>query len=85
MPYIDIKTRNQVDKSINFYNILIESSGVLCYIIYQFMLLYMKLHGKSFRTISEINGAIECAKMEFYRKEVAPYEDEKIKLNGDCV
>lgn len=85
MPYIDSKSRNEVDKYIDFYKLQISTSGILCYIIYMIMLTYMKIHGKSFRTISEINGALECAKMEFYRKEVAPYEDEKIKQNGDCI
>jgi hypothetical protein len=28
-------------------------------------------------------GILECAKLEFYRRAVAPYEDEKIKENGD--
>lgn len=28
-------------------------------------------------------GALECAKLEFYRRMVAEYEDEKIKEHGD--
>lgn len=31
----------------------------------------------------EIGGAIECAKLEFYRRVAAPYEDKKIAENGD--
>jgi len=33
--------------------------------------------------LNEIIGAMECAKLEFYRKLAAPYEDEKIADNGD--
>lgn len=32
---------------------------------------------------NEIIGVLECAKLEFYRRAVAAYEDEKIKENGD--
>ena len=39
--------------------------------------------GNSYATINDIIGALEGAKMEFYRRVVAPYEDEKIKENGD--
>ena len=28
-------------------------------------------------------GVLECAKLEFYRRVVAPYEDVKIKESGD--
>jgi hypothetical protein len=28
-------------------------------------------------------GLLECAKQEFYRRQTAPYEDQKIKENGD--
>jgi len=28
-------------------------------------------------------GVLECAKLEFYRRVVAPYEDTKIEENGD--
>ena len=28
-------------------------------------------------------GVLECAKLEFYRRVVAPYEDIKIKESGD--
>lgn len=28
-------------------------------------------------------GVLECAKMEFYRRRAAPYEDEKLSENGD--
>jgi hypothetical protein len=33
--------------------------------------------------INEVVGALECAKLELYRRVAAPYEDEKIKESGD--
>lgn len=32
---------------------------------------------------NEIIGMLECAKLELYRRTLAPYEDKKIKENGD--
>lgn len=32
---------------------------------------------------NEVMGALECAKQEFYRRMVVPYEDKKIEENGD--
>jgi hypothetical protein len=33
--------------------------------------------------INEAIGALECAKLELYRRVAAPYEDEKMKESGD--
>ena len=32
---------------------------------------------------NDIIGALECAKQEFYRRQLAPYEDAKALDNGD--
>lgn len=32
----------------------------------------------------DVAGALECCKLEFYRRVAVPYEEAKIKLNGDC-
>ena len=42
------------------------------------------MNGKvSYSLINEVTGALENAKLEFYRRVVVPYEDMKIKINGD--
>jgi len=33
--------------------------------------------------LNEVIGAIDCAKLELYRRVIAPYEDQKIAENGD--
>lgn len=38
---------------------------------------------KSYSILNEIIGALECAKLEYARRIVYPYEDEKIAENGD--
>lgn len=37
----------------------------------------------SYATANELMGMLECVKQEFYRRQVAPYEDKKIGENGD--
>jgi hypothetical protein len=37
----------------------------------------------SYTKVNEVVGALECAKLEVYRRIAAPYEDTKIKENGD--
>jgi len=39
--------------------------------------------GESYALYNTILGALECSKLEIYRRMVAPYEDEKQKENGD--
>jgi hypothetical protein len=36
-----------------------------------------------YERINNIIGVLECAKIEFYRRIAVPYEDKKIKENGD--
>lgn len=53
---------------------------------YTFTLLineYLKDRGESYQTYNDIMGALEGAKLELYRRKIAPYEDTKIKSNGD--
>jgi hypothetical protein len=44
---------------------------------------YWKLNGPSYTAINDIVGALDGAKMEFYRRVAIPYEDKKRELNGD--
>lgn len=37
----------------------------------------------NYQAINDVVGALECAKLEVYRRIAAPYEDQKIVLNGD--
>lgn len=79
MPYIaDHARRTGLDLLMDPRN-----PGELNYVITQTALSYLEDRGESYATINEVIGALECAKLEFYRRLVAPYEDEKIKANGD--
>lgn len=59
------------------------TAGKLNYKITQVCRAHLQLFGTNYDTINEIIGVLECAKQEFYRRIAVPYEDEKIKQNGD--
>jgi len=84
MPYIKQTDRDRLDPYINALaeNINNEArAGELNYTINQLML---KIVGQGkYSDINELIGALECAKLEFYRRKAVPYEDEKAKENGD--
>lgn len=44
---------------------------------------YLSFCGESYQTYNDMLGALECAKLELYRRKISPYEDTKIELNGD--
>jgi hypothetical protein len=37
----------------------------------------------NYQKINDVLGALEGAKLEFYRRVAVPYEEQKIKENGD--
>ena len=77
MPYIDEKSRQRLweDKP--------RTPGELNYRITQLIDEYMWTMSDGYQTINDIVGALESAKLEFYRRVVAPYEDTKMQENGD--
>ena len=45
---------------------------------------YLEAKGEiRYAHLNEVIGAIDCAKLELYRRVAAPYEDRKITENGD--
>lgn len=59
------------------------SPGELNYVLTNLVYQYWNCQGPNYTTINDIIGALEGAKMEFYRRVAVPYEDIKIKENGD--
>lgn len=79
MPYIKQERRGILR---DFYD-QPDNSGELNFQLTQVVLEYMEKHGKSYAAVNDILGALEGAKLEFYRRVAAPYEDRKIAENGD--
>ena len=82
MPYIKKQRRDELDQE-ELEDIKPATVGELNYVITTICVNYLKLNSTSYRVINEIMGAIECAKQEFYRRVAVPYEQIKIKENGD--
>lgn len=87
MPYILKKRREElVQESIEVTQVL-ETTGELNFFLTEVILSYClyKKGSKSitYQLINDILGALEGAKLEFYRRVASPYEDKKCADNGD--
>jgi hypothetical protein len=85
MPYIKNEARLLFDTNIKLLVENIEEDGELCYCIYRMLNDLTIKKGKKFKTMSSLISELECAKLEFYRRIVSPYEDIKITENGDII
>lgn len=82
MPYIAKNERKFFDEHLEKLIELIDEPGHLCYCIY-FLMKRICEENPRFAIMSTLISELECAKLEFYRRVVAPYEDTKIIKNGD--
>lgn len=96
MPYIIKDKREQVNTQLGYLiDSVVEASngdvsalpGILNYCITVLIkTTYHAVTGKQKLSYADHNSAVgmlECAKQEFYRRNTAPYEDEKVRENGD--
>lgn len=92
MPYIKADERLQYDELVDelaarvseFSDFTASSNaGQLNYIITTLLLKTYNGTLPNYTDYNEIIGILECAKMEMYRRQTAPYEDDKIEENGD--
>ena len=83
MPYIKKEDRPKILNKIKTLSMDIESSGELNYTISKLIDLLMQKWGEKYENYNAILGVLEAAKLELYRRKVAPYEDTKIESNGD--
>ena len=90
MPYVKQVIRDELDETIEQLGEQIfalhkqegrDRDGMINYTITK--LLMHAYPSVSYKVHNEIIGALECCKQEWYRIQVAPYEDEKIKENGE--
>lgn len=82
MPYIPQYARPALDRAID--QIPTElTAGELNYIITRLAHRHIDQWGKTYATLNETMGVLDCVAREFYRKVAAPYEDLKCAENGD--
>lgn len=59
------------------------SPGELNFLITTCVSDYLEHHSLSYENINAVIGVLECAKLELYRRVAVPYEDGKLRENGD--
>jgi hypothetical protein len=79
MPYLSTLERFQLDNKERG----IERAGDLNYTITHLLIEYWQSCGSRYQQINDIIGALECAKLEFYRKLASKYEDQRVLQNGE--
>jgi len=78
MPYVTQGQRTELDRTNEPY-----SAGELNYLITMLCIQFVERKSLKYETINDVMGALESAKQEFYRRVAAPYEEQKIRENGD--
>ena len=81
MPYIKISDRGQFSTGLG--ELFPKTCGELNYVFTEIIKNYLEEKGQSYQTYNDIVGALECCKIELYRRKIGPYEDVKIQENGD--
>jgi hypothetical protein len=83
MPYIKKIARKMIDEIVDDAHFSIAANGTLNYFLTKLMLVRRKQEGESYTFYKNYLGELEMAQAEIYRRYVAPYEDIKMKENGD--
>lgn len=83
MPYIRKARRSTLDTAMEYSALdTINGPGELNYLITMFVKDFLG-DNPNYEKFNAAIGALESAKLELYRRMVAPYEDTKIIENGD--
>lgn len=78
MPYISQEVRDQIAAGS-----APVTAGELTYVLMLAVLKYVHTQGPYFGTFADVLAALDATGKEFYRRQVVPYEDQKIIVNGD--
>ena len=81
MPYISAEARQRLGDIV--MSSPPETSGELNYVFTMFIKQYLDDHGMRYQTMNDIVGALDNAKNEFQTRIQRPYEDQKMRENGD--
>ena len=83
MPYIKQEDRAKLDHTLRHLCGKIENVGELNYCISTILLDYVNRQGICYENWNAVMGVLKCVDSELYRRFVGPYEDIKIRQNGD--
>lgn len=80
MPYINEERKAQLA----WGDVVPDNAGDINYMVTKLCDEYLERKGLRYEHINAIVGALECCKLELYRRVAAPYENQKIRENGDA-
>ena len=80
MPYISREQRVELDRWLSKLELPRWKLGDLNYVITKHLL---NTNPENYQDYDTLIGLLECIKLEFYRRAVAPYEDRKRDENGE--
>ena len=83
MPYIKQEDRKQFHYLLLPHNAGPSTPGEFNYCVSAFADRYLNTYGVTYRSINELVGALECVKLELYRRVAVQYENQKCADNGD--
>jgi len=86
MPYIDKKSRKAIEPELKALIKKLKSipmDKIDGHINYCISTMMKELYSPSYFNYNRMMGVAACVQQELYRRLVAPYEDKKIKENGD--
>jgi hypothetical protein len=84
MPYIPEPNRDGIYACLKEASRDIKTTGELNYAITILCHLYLKNHAPvNYERLNEVDGALGCARSEYQRSVVGPYEEKKKTENGD--
>jgi hypothetical protein len=81
MPYVPKEDRERLLRKPTLCKTPGELNFVITTIVQAF--LFRDTAKPNYARYNEAIGALECAKLELYRRQIVPYEDEKCTENGD--
>ena len=81
MPYIT-KQQREHGPTLEAVGGAANDAGTLNFLITSLCIGYVG-DDPRYGSVNDAIGALECAKLELYRRLAAPYEDKKIEENGD--
>lgn len=87
MPYISKEARSRILKPAGgrfIHASSPENAGELNFAFTTLIANYIQRKGLNYQIINDVIGALEGAKLELYRRQASPYEDIKMRENGDC-
>ena len=82
-PYIKEEDRNEMQDAYETLKKQIRARGSITGVLNYLLFKLAKDYCTCYEDYRDFIGELEAAKLEIYRRLAAPYEDEKIKENGD--